>query len=611
MDISSAPFEYKPLPIKDSIRLLQVISRDSGGNIKCIMDENVPKQSCGYLALSYTWGSAKAEESIELNGRRFEVRQNLWELLFHMPTSPFYGAWLWVDAICINQEDPEERERQVRLMPMIYREAQMVLIALGTATRTFEDHARHDFAMYELFKKKYWTRTWIIQEVGNAEMPRVIYISKDHRFPRSMYVIEWKDFMRLMTEYRGVENDLPWMIAQTRENRIHGRQELHKLLKLHHGSMCQERRDKIYGLVGLASDFDDDTGFPFDYKKPLFQVFADVAIYLQKLRRTTSMRHNYYINILEICKDLDRTIGPLDVEEADHQDRSGVDGSIDITGPRILEVFALLYGRIESLGPSYRDLCNRDVSEEWKNYIMRRVPINMAPLISEQNEYFLKDIQSLDPSSEDKIFALKPTVSWTWARPKALRRSRRKYVKNAVKHGINRSLTGAPSSAGFQYVNRPTDKPTTPKSTLAEASLCLLSKGNDDWHPSSIGLVPPNARVGDFIFRAHGLAQAIVLRHTKLRGSNWRYELIGSASLAAEVSDYQDRLKKNAEREAEKRLETGKRSLKQKKKEEDEVDAFGICDFNKDETRCFVKLFMDVVTGYRFSKWDFAKSPGK
>lgn len=60
-----------------------------------------------YMALSYAWGDAIPETSITINGRLFKVRENLAAALRKVREQPESkrGMWLWVDALCINQDD--------------------------------------------------------------------------------------------------------------------------------------------------------------------------------------------------------------------------------------------------------------------------------------------------------------------------------------------------------------------------------------------------------------------------------------------------------------------------------------------------------------------------
>ncbi|KAF8849427.1 HET-domain-containing protein, partial [Acephala macrosclerotiorum] len=87
--------------------------------------------SLQYEALSYEWGSSQdTTHSILLNDQSFLIRHNLWQALRAL-RSETEERVLWVDAICINQEDVLERNHQVEMMGDIYRLANEVLIWLG------------------------------------------------------------------------------------------------------------------------------------------------------------------------------------------------------------------------------------------------------------------------------------------------------------------------------------------------------------------------------------------------------------------------------------------------------------------------------------------------
>jgi hypothetical protein len=97
-----------------------------------------------YSALSYTWGKPGDEEEICIDGKPFDVRQNLHDALWHIrvykkakKVAVPQDKYLWVDAICINQSTDEaaldERSSQVRLMTRIYEQANHVMVWLGKA----------------------------------------------------------------------------------------------------------------------------------------------------------------------------------------------------------------------------------------------------------------------------------------------------------------------------------------------------------------------------------------------------------------------------------------------------------------------------------------------
>lgn len=83
-----------------------------------------------YRALSYTWGVPNPTYSIIINEQEFTIRSNLFGFL------QIYGPrhldeYIWIDQICVDQSNIEERNCQVRFMPDIYRGAEEVLIWLG------------------------------------------------------------------------------------------------------------------------------------------------------------------------------------------------------------------------------------------------------------------------------------------------------------------------------------------------------------------------------------------------------------------------------------------------------------------------------------------------
>ncbi|RGP78787.1 hypothetical protein FLONG3_2985 [Fusarium longipes] len=90
-----------------------------------------------YNALSYTWGSAhpsnaeaESDTSILLNGKTVEVQPNLYGALVELQAA-CSDTPIWIDALCINQADPNERSSQVSVMNQIYGKANRVIVWLG------------------------------------------------------------------------------------------------------------------------------------------------------------------------------------------------------------------------------------------------------------------------------------------------------------------------------------------------------------------------------------------------------------------------------------------------------------------------------------------------
>lgn len=78
-------------------------------------------------ALSYTWGDGANPETLLCNGVSFPISRNLSEALREIRRSKLAVTYLWVDAICINQRDDEEKSTQVRNMMAIYQKASRVI----------------------------------------------------------------------------------------------------------------------------------------------------------------------------------------------------------------------------------------------------------------------------------------------------------------------------------------------------------------------------------------------------------------------------------------------------------------------------------------------------
>ena len=127
-------FPYTPLEV-GHIRLLSLQQDRSQdhctieGDLYDYQLNSVPP----YEAVSYAWGDMHHTRDIVLQGLRFPVGENLYNALSRLRKSQT-NRILWVDAICVNQNDPDEISTQVARMPAIYTRAERVLIWLGEAT---------------------------------------------------------------------------------------------------------------------------------------------------------------------------------------------------------------------------------------------------------------------------------------------------------------------------------------------------------------------------------------------------------------------------------------------------------------------------------------------
>ncbi|KAH7414419.1 heterokaryon incompatibility protein-domain-containing protein [Phaeosphaeria sp. MPI-PUGE-AT-0046c] len=189
-------YEYEPLAVSTSIRLLKVLPHEDNGRLQIKLWEQSAADPVPYRCLSYTWGDPLSTQPINANGRSMRVGNNLYGFLL-VAAQRFPHETLWIDAISINQKDNTEKGLQVQRMGNVYRGAIEVLVWFGdsegisrlfdwTCQRSTIGHeicyylpskripknlrtARQDFARHN-----YWTRAWIVQELASARSIRFL-----------------------------------------------------------------------------------------------------------------------------------------------------------------------------------------------------------------------------------------------------------------------------------------------------------------------------------------------------------------------------------------------------------------------------------------------------
>ncbi|KAF8849376.1 hypothetical protein BDZ45DRAFT_559196, partial [Acephala macrosclerotiorum] len=91
-----------------------------------------------YAAISYTWGDDMSDRPIYVDGRRLSVKPNLKAALLEFRRQPPQPVLLWIDGICINQKDTDERDSQVQIMAKIYAKADYLVVWLGVGDRKID-----------------------------------------------------------------------------------------------------------------------------------------------------------------------------------------------------------------------------------------------------------------------------------------------------------------------------------------------------------------------------------------------------------------------------------------------------------------------------------------
>ncbi|KAK8121753.1 hypothetical protein PG984_010423 [Apiospora sp. TS-2023a] len=169
------------------------------------------KNGVDYEALSWCWGSDEPKYALKIeegdNTYKFRVKRELALALKYLRLKDKVRT-LWIDAICINQSDPEERNHQVQMMSRIYTRAKSVCVWLGEHTEeskiaidfirtevmeldnfdkicTDKKYSRKWQALQMLMQTEWFSRRWVIQEIALAKQATV-YCGNDS--------MPWKDF---------------------------------------------------------------------------------------------------------------------------------------------------------------------------------------------------------------------------------------------------------------------------------------------------------------------------------------------------------------------------------------------------------------------------------
>jgi Heterokaryon incompatibility protein (HET) len=206
---------YSPLPERH-IRLLSIHPNQDppSGTLTVVALDDTPD----FRALSYAWGDPGSTLDFSCSGDVLCVHENLADFL-RLASEKYHHPPIWIDAICINQDDDNEKNHQIPLMGKIYSNATQVLVWLGTNSEQGNEaftsipvitdglkHARLDknttsypqqssyFGIPsrtspvwphigEIFTRSWFHRLWVMQEV---------YQSSSIKLLCGLGVVEWE-----------------------------------------------------------------------------------------------------------------------------------------------------------------------------------------------------------------------------------------------------------------------------------------------------------------------------------------------------------------------------------------------------------------------------------
>jgi hypothetical protein len=219
--------------------------------------------------------------------------------------------WVWVDALCINQNDQEEMGHQILRMRGIYRNAietiawlgpdenrsaqqafeLLVLLAIQKPEEMFEEAidalfgAENSFApkwtaLRDMMGLPYWQRTWIIQELVLSRTVKIWWGSGSvdlKTLRESMYELRaCKIKSGFAKGYQNIVSILRIMNMLEGNVKI-SQMDLQTALRYSCSSQATEPRDKIFGILGLTSDGSDLIPSP-DYGQELEEILREITI---------------------------------------------------------------------------------------------------------------------------------------------------------------------------------------------------------------------------------------------------------------------------------------------------------------------------------------------
>ena len=132
VDDAFEKYEYPSLSSNTCIHLITLSPKASGASdtteIRIELNQYLTNECPKYTALSYTWGQPLRTEDafIGISSQCIKITETLHAARVHLRRR--VPVTLWIDAVCINQDDIKERSSQVRLMRQIYRGASQVVV---------------------------------------------------------------------------------------------------------------------------------------------------------------------------------------------------------------------------------------------------------------------------------------------------------------------------------------------------------------------------------------------------------------------------------------------------------------------------------------------------
>ena len=151
-------FTYVALPDPSKqFRLISFQPSSDDTRIDCQLEVHDIANSPPYYAISYHYGDSSAVDTILVNGQETQVNRNCWHAL-HQVRAQSRSGLFWVDSVCINQSDVNEKSLQVHRIAAIFSGAEQVWACFGPASGD-SDFLLHKLASFPAEDPTFTTKT--------------------------------------------------------------------------------------------------------------------------------------------------------------------------------------------------------------------------------------------------------------------------------------------------------------------------------------------------------------------------------------------------------------------------------------------------------------------
>jgi hypothetical protein len=250
----AARYTYAPIDSAGGeIRLLVLLlpprnQNNTDAPISCRLEKCNLSSHPEYDALSYTWGTAPGKcEDILVDGAPLRLRERAAAALRRLrpaSTTCSQPTRIWIDAVCINQQDGAEKAQQILLMTRVYRQAIRACVWLAPSPEGGE-----------LMRHPCWDRVWVVLEAVGAKRLTLLCGSDQERVWESVERTRKRKERLGDIKYEGhpfpLINGFRQTMAGTAWN-----PSTYAILYGFRRLGCADPRDKIYGLPGLAPTLD-------------------------------------------------------------------------------------------------------------------------------------------------------------------------------------------------------------------------------------------------------------------------------------------------------------------------------------------------------------------